>query len=155
MGKVKVTELVKRELTPFLEENGYELFMTEFVKEGKDWYLRLYIDAEEGVSIADCEKVSGFLGKRMDELDPIEQNYILEVSSPGLDRPLIKDSDYEKYKGRIVDVTLYKAVDGSKQFTGELLGLVGNAVMVKDEVDGQERAFPMESVAKVRLAVIF
>lgn len=155
MGKVKVTDLVAREITPFLEENGYELFMTEFVKEGKDWYLRVYIDKEEGISIADCEKVSGFLGKRLDELDPIEQNYFLEVSSPGMDRPLIKDSDYEKYKGRIVDVMLYKGVDGSKQFTGELLGLENNTVMIKDDLSGQERAFSMESVAKVKLAVIF
>ncbi|MDO4482375.1 MAG: ribosome maturation factor RimP, partial [Bacillota bacterium] len=105
MAKLKITDIVERELADFLPENGYELFMSEYVKEGKDWYLRIYVDKPGGsISIEDCEKISGFIGKRLDELDPIEKNYFLEVSSPGLDRPLIKDSDYVKYKGEIMNM---------------------------------------------------
>jgi len=155
VGKMKITDIVERELAEFLPENGMELFMTEYVKEGKDWYLRIYIDKEDGsVSIEDCEKVSGFIGKRLDELDPIEKNYFLEVSSPGLDRPLIKDSDYVKYKGKIIDITLYKALDGFKQYSGILQGLDGDDILIKDEQENEMR-IPRELASKVRLAVIF
>lgn len=155
VGKMKITDIVERELAEFLPENGMELFMTEYVKEGKDWYLRIYIDKEDGsVSIEDCEKVSGFIGKRLDELDPIEKNYFLEVSSPGLDRPLIKDSDYVKYRGKIIDITLYKALDGFKQYSGILQGLDGDDILIKDEQENEMR-IPRELASKVRLAVIF
>ncbi|MEG1584551.1 MAG: ribosome maturation factor RimP, partial [Anaerovorax sp.] len=92
-----------------------------------DWFLRVYIDSESedtGIGTDDCEKVSRFLSGRLDELDPIEQNYYLEVSSPGMDRALLKDSDYEKYAGKMVDITLYKAIDGKKNISGILEGIV-------------------------------
>ena len=93
-AKVKVTDLVEEIAAPFLEENGLELYHTEFLKEGRDWFLRVYIDKKEGqeeeyVSTDDCEKVSRFLSDELDRIDPIEQNYYLEVSSPGLDRELL------------------------------------------------------------------
>ena len=155
MAKLKITDIVERELADFLPENGYELFMSEYVKEGKDWYLRIYVDKPGGsISIEDCEKISGFIGKRLDELDPIEKNYFLEVSSPGLDRPLIKDSDYGKYKGEIIDITLYKAIDGFKQYSGILQGLENGEIVISDE-ERNEMRIPKEAASKVKLAVIF
>lgn len=155
MAKLKITDIVERELSVFLPENGYELFMSEYVKEGKDWFLRIYVDKTEGsISIEDCEKVSGYISKRLDELDPIEKNYFLEVSSPGLDRPLIKESDYTKYKGKIIDITLYKALDGFKQYSGILNGLENDEIIISDE-DGNEMRIPKEMASKVKLAVIF
>ncbi len=155
MGKMKITEIVEKELAGFFVENNLELFNCEYVKEGKDWYLRVYIDKAEGsVSIEDCEKVSVYLSKRLDELDPIEKNYFLEVSSPGLDRPLIKDSDFEKYKGEMIDITLYKAIDGFKQYSGILKGLENEEIVIADEKENEMR-IPKELTAKVCLAVIF
>ena len=148
MTKKKITEIVEEITTDFLTENGLELYNSEFVKEGKDWFLRIYIDRlpkegadgnveEEYVSTDDCESVSRFLSAELDRLDPIEQNYYLEVSSPGL------------------DISLYKAIDGKKAFQGTLKGLTDdNKIVITDE-KGEEIVFPREQVAKTRLAVIF
>ena len=131
----------------------------EFVKEGRDWFLRVYIDklsasAEEYISTDDCEKVSRFLSEELDRLDPIEQNYYLEVSSPGMDRQLLTERHYEKYTGRQVEVKLYEAVDGRKTFEGVLLGLSEGNVVIRDEQD-KEWMFPRQQVAKTSLAVVF
>lgn len=156
MAKKKIKDIVEEELTDFLLENGYELYNTEFVKEAKDWFLRVYIDRldEAGVGTDDCEKVSRFLSQRLDELDPIEQNYYLEVSSPGMDRALLKDSDYKKYAGKIVDVNLYKAIDGKKTITGKLIGLTDGVISVVDENDKLIN-IEFDQAAKTKLAVIF
>lgn len=156
MAKMKITDIVERELAEFLPENGMELFMTEYVKEGKDWYLRIFIDKLEGsVSIDDCQLVSGYIGDRLDEIDPIEKNYFLEVSSPGLDRPLIKDSDYVKYKGEVIDIMLYKALDGFKQYSGILQGLNEEGEIVITDEEENEMKIPKKLASKVCLAVIF
>ncbi len=156
LSKTKVVDVVKEILRDFLEVNGYMLFNIEYQKEGKDWILRVYIDnEEESISIEDCEKVSIFLGKELDERDIIDKKYMLEVSSPGIDRPLLKDSDYEKYKGRIVDVFLYKALNGEKIITGELGGLIDDEILVKDEKTNEELKISRELISKVKLAVIF
>ncbi|MCG8484547.1 MAG: ribosome maturation factor RimP [Clostridia bacterium] len=156
MSKTKVVDVVKEILRDFLEANGYMLFNIEYQKEGKDWILRVYIDnEEESISIEDCEKVSIFLGKELDERDIIDKKYMLEVSSPGIDRPLLKDSDYEKYKGRIVDVFLYKSLNGEKIITGELGGLIDDEILVKDEKTNEELKISRELISKVKLAVIF
>lgn len=146
----KVTEL----LVPILEEQNFELVDVEFVKEGPNWYLRIYIDKEGGVSIDDCELVSRALDKKLEESNPIEQAYILEVSSPGIDRPLKKPDDFVKYAGQIVDIKLYKAMNGQKEFQGELQGLNDNVITIIDETE-QEFSFEQKDVASVRLAVIF
>ena len=113
MAKKKVKDAARDLLTDFLQDHALELFHIEFVKEGRDRYLRVYIDKPEDsveyVSIEDCELVSRYLSERLDEEDLIEENYFLEVSSPGLDRPLLKDSDYVRFAGRQVDVSLYRA----------------------------------------------
>jgi len=158
MAKIKIKELIAEVLAEFLEKNGYELYNVEFSKEGKDWFLRVYIDQMEdsagGISTDDCEKVSRYLSARLDELDPIEQNYYLEVSSPGMDRALLKDSDYVKYAGHFVDVTLYQGINGKKAFFGKLLGIEeGNLVLIDEKENKIE--IPIEKVAKTKLAVIF
>ena len=168
MAKKKITEIVEEITAEFLAENGLELYNSEFVKEGKDWFLRLYIDRltgedtaeaeeenEQYVSTDDCEKVSRYLSDELDRLDPIEQNYYLEVSSPGLDRELIKEKDFVRFCGHMVDISLYKAVNSSKTFQGVLKGLTkDNKIIITDE-NGREMEFPKEQVAKTRLAVIF
>ena len=158
-AKAKVTDLVEEITVPFLDENGLELYNTEFVKEGRDWFLRVYIDKKEGqeeeyVSTDDCEKVSRFLSDELDRLDPIEQNYYLEVSSPGLDRVLQKDGDFERFSGQLVDLSLYKAVNGRKTWQGILVGLKEGQIVIKDETD-TELKFDRAQVAKTRLAVVF
>lgn len=147
-------------LDDFLAENGYELYNVEFVKEVKDWFLRVYIDKlpvgneEQYINIEDCEKISRFLSEKMDEADPIEQNYYLEVSSAGLDRTLLFEKDYKRFAGREVDVTLYKAIEGKKIYSGQLVGLVNNILVVKDG-KGHEIELPFETVAKTKLVVVF
>ena len=166
MAKKKITEIVEEITADFLVQNGLELYNSEFVKEGKDWFLRVYIDKlpkegadgnveEEYVSTDDCESVSRFLSAELDRLDPIEQNYYLEVSSPGLDRALLKEKDFIRFCGHMVDISLYKAMDGKKTYQGILRGLTeDNKIIITDE-NGSEIEFPREQVAKTRLAVIF
>lgn len=139
---------------PIVEEKNFELVDVEFVKEGPNWYLRIYIDKEGGVDINDCEYVSRTLEAKLDVSDPIEQAYILEVSSPGIDRPLKKESDFVKYAGEIVDVKLYKAFEGSKEYQGALKGLENNIVTITDE-NGKDISFDRKDIAGIRLAVIF
>ena len=166
MAKKKITEIVEEITADFLGQNGLELYNSEFVKEGKDWFLRVYIDKlpkegadgnveEEYVSTDDCESVSRFLSAELDRLDPIDQNYYLEVSSPGLDRALLKEKDFIRFCGHMVDISLYKAMDGKKAYQGTLKGLTDdNKIVITDE-KGEEIEFPREQVAKTRLAVIF
>ena len=166
MAKKKITEIVEEITADFLGQNELELYNSEFVKEGKDWFLRVYIDKlpkegadgnveEEYVSTDDCESVSRFLSAELDRLDPIEQNYYLEVSSPGLDRALLKEKDFIRFCGHMVDISLYKAVNGKKAYQGTLKGLTDdNKIVITDE-KGEEIEFPREQVAKTRLAVIF
>ncbi|MCL2436554.1 MAG: ribosome maturation factor RimP [Clostridiales bacterium] len=159
MQKQKITDIAVRELDGFLADNGYELYNMEFVKEGKDWFLRIYIDwVDDGqdkyISTDDCEKVSRYLSGRLDELDPIEQNYYLEVSSPGLDRVLLTEKHYLRYSGKPVDISLYKALDGKKTYSGTLKGIVGDQIVIIDE-KGAEIGFSKEQVAKTRLKVVF
>lgn len=155
MAKLNNTESkVEVLVSGMIEKMGYELVDVEFVKEGQNWYLRFYLDKEGGINIDDCEKASKAIEKLLDEKDPIEQAYILEVSSPGLDRQLKKDKDFVKYAGSLVDVKLYKAVDGSKEFQGTLKGLEGNIITIEDE-NGNELSFDRKDTAVIKLAVIF
>jgi len=132
----------------------YELCDVQFVKEGSNWYLRVFVDKEGGIFIDDLEKISRTLEAEVDKDDIIEQAYILEVSSPGIDRPLKKEADYVKFAGRIVDVKLYKAIDGTKEFQGKLLRLLDEKVSIETE-EGQTLEFALPDVAICRLAVIF
>ncbi|MTI57342.1 ribosome maturation factor RimP [Geosporobacter ferrireducens] len=153
MAKKRTVDIVEAFALPIAEENGVELVDVEYIKEGQDWFLRVYIDKENGITLDDCQAVSEALSKKLDETDPIEESYYLEVSSPGLDRELKKDKDYEKFKGRMIQISLYEPLDGKKMIEGELLGLEGNAVVIKvDERHNLE--IPREKIGKVKLAVI-
>ncbi|HQD51336.1 MAG TPA: ribosome maturation factor RimP [Defluviitaleaceae bacterium] len=154
MSKQNIEQTVETYLKPILDEHNFELVDVEYVKEGTNWYLRVFIDKEGGITIDDCELVSRALEKILDKEDPIKNSYILEVSSPGLDRPLKKDSDFEKYKGRIVDIKLYKPFNKKKEYSGELLELRDNIVYIIDE-EGNQLSFNRNDIAIVRLAVIF
>jgi len=159
MAKKKIGDLISTWMDSFGKENGFELHRTEFVKEGSIWYLRVFVDklTEDGydyMTSDDCETVSRYLSKCLDEADPIEQNYYLEVSSPGMDRPLISEKDYERFSGCLVDISLYKALEGRKTFSATLVNKVDGNVTVKDE-KGIEINLPLESIAKINLAVVF
>ena len=107
MAKKKITVLAEELLSGFLQEEGLELYHSEFVKEGKDWFLRIYIDKPEGegyIGTEDCEKVSRFLSEKLDEADTVEQNNNQEVSSPGLDRPLRTAADFERSQATLQNV---------------------------------------------------
>ncbi len=148
-----IVKIAEDTVMPILESKGFEFVDCEFVKEGPQWYLRVYIDKEGGIGINDCEFVSRALDEKLGD-DLTEQPYIMEVSSPGIDRVLKRDKEYVKYKGRDVDVKLFKAIDGVKEFRGKLVGLVDNKIVIEEE-SGNVLEFDRKDVASTRLAVIF
>ena len=157
MAKKKITEIAAEMMADFLAAEGYELYNIEFVKEGKDWFLRVYVDIASGegyIGTEDCEKVSRFLSEKLDEEDPIEQNYYLEVSSPGMDRPLLTKAHYERYVGSEVEIRLYKGKDGTKNIQGVLDSIEGETVTVTDH-DNKKWELELAEIAKANLAVIF
>ncbi|AOY77278.1 ribosome maturation factor RimP [Clostridium formicaceticum] len=154
MGKVSVEKITEELVSPILENENFELVDIEFKKEGPHKYLRVYIDKPEGITLDDCQKVSEQLSEKLDALDPIEENYFLEISSPGLDRPLKKDSDFEKFKGENVEVKLYEAIDNKKIFEGELIGLEDNKIKINTADIGLVE-IPKEKVAITKLAIKF
>jgi len=156
LAKTQVIEQVTKILTPILEENNLELWDVELVKEGQNLYLRVYIDKEPSVSLDDCTMVSRFLSKELDTLDPIENPYMLEVSSPGIGRTLRRDKDFLKYIGHTVDIKLYKARDKQKEFRGELISYKPeeDIITIKDHKD-QIINFSKKEVAICKLAILF
>lgn len=151
----KSTEAMIEELVlPITNENNIEIVDVEYVKEAGEYYLRIFIDKDGGVSLNDCEVVTRAINPILDEKDPIKENYFLEVSSPGLDRPLKKEKDFGRYAGRDVEVKLYKPINGLKHFEAELVELAENKV-VKLIVDGEEMEFDKKDIALIRLAVKF
>ena len=141
-------------LQPVVDEHGFELVDVEYVKEGSNWYLRAYIDKEGGIAVDDCEVISRILSDWLDKTDFIEDSYILEVSSPGLGRPLKKEKDYVRSIGREVEVRLYKAIDRQKEFTGTLSAYDDKTVTLTME-DGSEAVFEKADIALIRLALDF
>jgi len=142
-------------LAPIVEKMGIEIYDVEYVKEGSEYYLRAYIDKEGGVSINDCEAVSRAFSDVLDEADPIEEAYILEVSSPGLGRTLKKDRHLQKSIGQDVEVKLFKPLEGTKckEFEGELIRFDEKTITIRD--DKTERTFERSAVALIRLALDF
>ena len=151
----KVTELTAGLARPIAEENGCSLWDVEYVKEAGTWFLRVYIDKEGGVDIDDCEAVSRRLSDALDEADPIEGSYTLEVSSAGLDRTLKKPEHFAAFLGSEVDVKLYRPLEGRKEHTGVLRAYDAESGAVTVETAAGERTFPKKDVAQVRLAVRF
>lgn len=139
---------------PIIAENALELVDVEYVKEGGNRYLRVYIDKPGGVNIDNCEKVSRALELKLDEEDLIKDPYILEVSSPGLLRPLKKEKDFKRSIGEKVEVHLYRAVEKQKQFTGLLKSFDNETITIKFET-GEETVFGRENISLVRLTFDF
>ena len=125
-------------LQPMMEEHQFELVDVEYVKEGGTWYLRAYIDKPDGITINDCEVISRALSDKLDEEDFIEDSYVLEVSSPGLGRPLKKEKDFQRSIGEAVEIKLYKPQDGTKEYTGILKEFDKDTVTIEKE-DGSCR----------------
>lgn len=157
MAGQSIKKLVAEETSEFFDKNGYELYNLEFVKEGSDWFLRVYIDMidpDRYVGTEDCEKVSRYLSDMLDKKDPVSQSYYLEVSSPGMDRTLLKDADFERYAGKRVELSLYKAMNGQKKLEGILKGLEGDEIVITDDAENILR-LQKKQVAKTKLVVVF
>lgn len=141
-------------ILPLLKENHFDLVDVEYVKEGTYWYLRAYIDKEGGITVDDCELVSRALSDRLDEEDFIPDSYILEVSSPGLGRPLKKDKDFERSLGQKVEVKLFKPISKTK----ELFGILKDYDQEKIEIEtGDDVVVEIRrsDIALIRLALDF
>ena len=141
-------------LLPIIEKNQFELVDVEYVKEGSNWYLRAFIDKPGGITINDLEGVSRKLSDLLDEEDFISDAYILEVSSPGLGRPLKKDRDFDRSIGEEIEVHLYRSLNGNKQYVGLLKSYDKDTITIEDE-DGSEIALDRVNVSLVRLTIDF
>ncbi len=150
---MKITEQVWQFAQPLVEANGCSLWDVEYVREGGEWYLRLYIDKEGGVDIDDCENVSRAVDPVLDEKDPIPESYRFEVCSAGLERVLKRPGDFERFMGEPVLLKLYQPKDGRKEFPGRLTGYQDGAVTI--DMNGKSYTFGKAEIALVRLRVEF
>lgn len=141
-------------LNPIVDRHGFELVDVEYVKEGGQWYLRVYIDKPGGITVDDCEIVSREFSDILDEKDYIEDSYIFEVSSPGLGRPLKKEKDFVRSMGEEVEIRTYRAIDRQKEFVGILKAFDKDTVTIEYE-DGTEQTFEKSGIALIRLAFDF
>ena len=138
---------------PIIEANNFELVDVEYVKEAGNWYLRVYVDKEGGIAVDDCEVVSRALSDKLDVDDFIEDSYILEVSSPGLGRPLKKEKDYIRSIGKEVDIHLYKSIEKQKEFTGVLKSYTKEEIVL--QIEDTDVTFDRTNIALIRLSFDF
>lgn len=148
----KVVDTVAAFARPIVEENGCALWDIEYLSEGGQWVLRIYIDKEGGVSIDDCEKISRAIDPILDEKDPIPTAYTFEVSSAGLERPLKQPAHFQRFLGENVEVKLYKPLEGAKSYTGTLTAYENGAVTI--ESGDKTLTFTKELIAGVRLRLL-
>ena len=139
---------------PIIDQFGFELVDVEYVKEAGNWYLRFYIDKEGGITVDDCEAVSRIFSDKLDELDFIEDAYIMEVSSPGLGRPLKKEKDYVRSMGKEGEIRTYRPINKEKEFYGILSAYDESSVTITTE-DQKEQTFEKADIALIRLAFDF
>ena len=151
----KITELTAELAAPAIAEQGCTLWDVEYVKEAGTWYLRILIDQEGGVDILDCEAISRKVSDLLDEADPIEGSYTLEVGSAGAERALKRPADFARFMGSPVLVKLYRNLDGRKEFAGTLAAYDEQSGDVTVTVGSSEMTFPKKDVALVRLRVEF
>ena len=153
MGKREDYEAKTEQLiAPIIAANHVELFDVDYIKEGQDWYLRVYIDKEGGVTIDDCQAVSRAFNEVLDKENYIADQYIFEVSSPGLTRPLKKEKDYEKSIGRLLDIKLYKPVEGKKEYAGILKEYNKDIIII--ESDDTQITIERSNLAMIRWAYV-
>ena len=150
---MKVTEIVTGFAKPIVEAHGCSLWDVEYVREGSEWFLRLYIDKESGVDITDCEAISRAVDPILDEKDPIQESYHFEVCSAGLERALKRPEDFARFMDSPITVKLYRPRNGLKEIPGILRGYEDGRVTV--EAGKETITFEKSEVAKVRLRVEF
>jgi len=149
MGKGSVTESIAEMVTPIINENRLELVDVEYKKEGKNWFLRIFIDKEGGVTVDDCTRVSRQIEDLIEVEEVVPSSYILEVSSPGLDRPLKKKEDFLRFKGKRAHVTTYTPIHQQKSFKGTIQDFQNDVLFL--EIDCDRVEIPKNQIAKARL----
>lgn len=143
-------EIVRDIAKPIADSLGLDLWDVRFIKEGTQWYLRIFIDKEEGISIEDCEAMSRAIDKPLDDADPINQSYCLEVCSPGIERKLVRDEHFERFIGADIKIRLIRAnSEGKKELYGKLLNISGNIVQIESE--GKSINIDKKDTASIRL----
>lgn len=152
MAAKEIEGLVEKLVSDLIQGKGLELVDVEYVKE-RDWYLRVYLAKEGGIGVDDCQWVSERLEEKLDELDPIKDSYYLEVSSPGLDRPLKKAKDFARHLGDRVEVHTFAPVNGKKTLVGTLLSADDGSISI--DIDGSPMSIPRDQASLVRLHVEF
>lgn len=135
MAKLSTVERVEKIIKPIAQEMGFDLWNIQFIKEGSQWYLRLFIDKDGGVDINDCVAFTHAVTKPLDEADPISQSYMLEVSSPGVERELVNDEHFEKYIGCPVMMRLIRAIDGVRDFNGVIVSYHNKEITLRLQDD--------------------
>lgn len=153
MSKTKVEDVVYELSKPVVDRHNFELVEVEYKKEGGEWYLRIYIDKEGGITIDDCQAVSEEVSDLLDQADPIENSYIFEVSSPGIDRPLKTERDFEKAMGRLVEVKLFAPQDGKKVIEGDLAGFSEDSVEL--DQNGKRITLDKKQIAIIKPVIVF
>ena len=153
-GAGSVVSAVREAIVPVIEGLGYSVWDLEYVKEGAEMYLRVTIDKPEGINIDDCEKVHRAIDPVLDEADPIEESYHLEVSSPGIERELRTDEHFDACVGEEVEIRLYAPAEGAKSHTGELLPRGENGEIRIRTAEG-EKSFPRAAVAAAKTVFRF
>lgn len=156
MKKTEIEQHCTELVTPIIDSGGFELVDVEYVKEGADFYLRVYADKPGGITIDDCVTISRALEEKLDAADKIKDAYILEVSSPGLTRPLKKEKDFARSIGKLVEIKLYKAVNGMKELTGVLESFTEASVtiMLDDADTHEELTINRKEISMIRLAFV-
>ncbi|GAB6988954.1 ribosome maturation factor RimP [Paenibacillus pini] len=153
MSTTKIKDIVEEMVQPYMEEHNFELVDVEYVKEGSNYFLRVFVDKDGGIDIDDCGMISEYLSEKLDNNDPIPTAYFLEVSSPGAERPLKKSEDVAKAVGKDVYITVYEALDGLKEFEGRLLSFENEELLIA--AGKKQYRIPYDKVASARLAIVF
>ena len=154
MKKSEIEKHCLELVTPIIEQNNFELVDVEYVKEGGEFYLRVYADKEGGITIDDCVFISRALEAKLDEADKIDNEYILEVSSPGLTRPLKKENDFKRSIGKLIEIKLYKALNGQKEFCGILESYNDDEVVIAEENKEEKITISRNDISVIRLAFV-
>lgn len=154
LNRKEIVSIVGRISESIAEDLGYELVDVEYLKEYGDYYLRIYIYRHDGVALDDCQKMSQLLSKKLDEIDPIPDAYYLEVSSPGLDRPLKTDRDLKRNLNEEIEVRLYKAINNQKSYEGTLEDFNGNEIVISND-KGEKVVIPREFISVIKLVIKF
>lgn len=154
MRKKEIENLTKDLTLEILNDKDIYLVDVEYVKEGSNMFLKVYIDKDGGISIDDCQEISRILSKKLDDIDPIEENYFLEVSSPGIDRPLKTDEELKRNINKDIEISLYSAINGVKKLTGKLLNVDENNITILEDSQGKLN-IERKSIAKINLAIKF